>query len=227
MAPKKFYAVKRGRKPGIYFNWPDAKAEIDGFKGAVYKGFVSLKDAEEWLNSASFNTSQAKNSQPPPPVSNTDGVTIYTDGGSLGNPGPGGYGAVILYNNEKKEISGGFRVTTNNRMELMGVIAALREIKQKDKPVTIYSDSSYVVNGINKGWAKSWEKNNWIKSNKEPAINPDLWSELLNLIKPLNVSFVWVKGHSGNPLNERCDELAKASASKNNLPVDKGYNYKK
>ncbi len=227
MASKKFYAVKRGRKPGIYFNWPDAKAEVDGFQGAVYKGFVNLEDAEEWLNSATFNTAKTKNSQSSPIDSNTDEVIIYTDGGSLGNPGPGGYGAVILYNNKKKEISGGFRITTNNRMELMGVIAALRELDQKDKPVKIYSDSSYVVNGINKGWAKSWEKNNWIKSNKEPAINPDLWSELLNLIKPLNVSFVWVKGHSGNPLNERCDELAKASASKNNLPVDKGYNYKK
>ncbi|MFA5518116.1 MAG: ribonuclease HI [Spirochaetota bacterium] len=227
MAPKKFYAVKRGRKPGIYFNWADAKAEIDGFQGAVYKGFVSLKDAEEWLNSAAFNTSQTKNSHTPRLDSNTDGITIYTDGGSLGNPGPGGYGAVIIYNNEKKEISGGFRVTTNNRMELMGVIAALRELDPKDKPVTIYSDSSYVVNGINKGWAKSWEKNNWIKSNKEPAINPDLWSELLKLVKPLNVSFVWVKGHSGNPLNERCDELAKSSASKSNLPVDKGYKHKK
>lgn len=227
MASKKFYAVKRGRKPGIYFNWPDAKAEIDGFQGAVYKGFVSLKDAEEWLNSAAFNTSQTKNSHTSPLDPNTNGVIIYTDGGSLGNPGPGGYGAVILYKNEKKEISGGFRVTTNNRMELMGVIAALRELDQKDKPVTIYSDSSYVVNGINKGWAKNWEKNNWIKSNKEPAINPDLWSELLELIKPLNVSFVWVKGHSGNPLNERCDELAKSSASKSNLPVDKGYKHKK
>jgi ribonuclease HI len=221
MAPKKYYAVKRGRKPGIYFNWPDAKAEIDGFQGAVYKGFLTLKDAEEWLNSSA---SPFKEKTPAPAAAPVkDGVIIYTDGGSLGNPGPGGYGAVILYNNEKKEISGGFKKTTNNRMELMAVIAALRQLEHKDKPVTVYSDSSYVVNGINKGWAKSWKKNNWIKSNKEPAINPDLWSELLDLLQPLNVTFVWVKGHAGNPMNERCDELAKSSASKSNLPEDKGY----
>lgn len=227
MAPKKFYAVKRGRKPGIYFNWPDAKAEIDGFQGAVYKGFMNLQDAEEWLNSSAYNSSQAKNSPSPSLEPGKDEVIIYTDGGSLGNPGPGGYGAVILYNNKKTEISGGFKLTTNNRMELMGVIAALRELNQKDKAITIFSDSSYVVNGINKGWAKSWKKNNWIKSNKEPAINPDLWNELLDLIKPLNISFEWVKGHSGNPLNEICDELAKSSAAKKNLPVDKGYKPKK
>jgi ribonuclease HI len=221
MAPKKYYAVKRGRKPGIYFNWPDAKAEIDGFQGAVYKGFLTLKDAEEWLNSSA---SPIKEKSPAPTAAPVkDGVIIYTDGGSLGNPGPGGYGAVILYNSEKKEISGGFKKTTNNRMELMAVIEALKQLEHKDKQVTIYSDSSYVVNGITKGWAKSWRKNNWIKSNKEPAINPDLWSELLDLLKPLNASFIWVKGHAGNPMNERCDELAKSSASKSNLPEDKGY----
>ena len=154
MAPKKYYAVKRGRKPGIYFNWPDAKAEIDGFQGAVYKGFLTLKDAEEWLNSSA---SPIKEKSPAPTAAPVkDGVIIYTDGGSLGNPGPGGYGAVILYNSEKKEISGGFKKTTNNRMELMAVIEALKQLEHKDKQVTIYSDSSYVVNGITKGWAKSW-----------------------------------------------------------------------
>lgn len=224
MAPKKYYAVKRGRKPGIYFNWPDAKAEIDSFQGAVYKGFHTLTDAEEWLNSSASATQRGKTITTSSSAHGKDEVVIYTDGGALGNPGPGGYGAVILYNNEKKEISGGFKLTTNNRMELMAVIAALKELEQKDKRITIYSDSSYVVNGISKGWARNWRKNNWIKSDKNPAINPDLWSELLDLIDPLDVSFVWVKGHSGNPLNERCDELAKSSASKNNLKVDKGYN---
>jgi len=223
MAPKKYYAVKRGRKPGIYFNWPDAKAEIDGFQGAVYKGFLTLKDAEEWLNSSASSNSSGKNIIGNSTEHGKDEIIIYTDGGSLGNPGPGGYGAVILYNSEKKEISGGFKKTTNNRMELMAVIAALRKLGHTDKPVTIYSDSSYVVNGISKGWAEKWRKNNWIKSDKQPAINPDLWSELLNLLEPLDASFIWVKGHSGNPLNERCDELAKASASQKNLPEDPGY----
>lgn len=223
MAPKKYYAVKRGRKPGIYFNWPDAKAEIDGFQGAVYKGFLTLKDAEEWLNSSASPLKNKNTAQTDVTAPGEDTVIIYTDGGSLGNPGPGGYGAVILYNSEKKEISGGVKKTTNNRMELMAVIAALNQLDHKDKQVTIYSDSSYVVNGITKGWAKSWRKNNWIKSNKEPAINPDLWSELLDLLEPLNADFVWVKGHAGNPMNERCDELAKSAASKPNLPEDRGY----
>ena len=166
MAPKKYYAVKRGRKPGIYFNWPDAKAEIDGFKGAVYKGFLTLKDAEEWLNSSASSNSSEKNIIVNSTEYGNDKVIIYTDGGSLGNPGPGGYGAVLLYNSEKKEISGGFKKTTNNRMELMAVIAALRELGHTDKPVTIYSDSSYVVNGISKGWAEKWRKNNWINHEK-------------------------------------------------------------
>ena len=225
MAPKKFYAVKRGRKPGIYFNWADAKAEVESYQGAVYKGFTTLKDAEEWLNSsASSKRASAKNSpSSTAPQASDDAVIIYTDGGALGNPGPGGYGAVIVYGNEKKEISGGFKKTTNNRMELTAVIAALKILEIRDRPVTIYSDSSYVVNGINKGWARNWRKNNWIKSDKNPAINPDLWSELLDLVEQLNITFVWVKGHAGNPLNERCDELAKASAAKSGLPIDKGY----
>ena len=226
MAPKKYYAVKRGRKPGIYFNWPDAKAEVDAYQGAVYKGFTSLKDAEEWLNSSASSKGAPGKTVPQSPAgiaADDNTVIIYTDGGALGNPGPGGYGAVQIYKDSKKELSGGFRKTTNNRMELMAVIAALRDLEYKDRPVTVYSDSSYVVNGISKGWARNWKKNNWIKSDKKPAINPDLWNELLNLIEPLNITFVWVKGHSGNPLNERCDELAKSSASKSGLPEDNGY----
>jgi ribonuclease HI len=105
----------------------------------------------------------------------------------------------------------------------MGVIVALRQLEFRDKPVTVYTDSSYVVNGITKGWAKSWRKNNWIKSDKKPAVNPDLWGELLDLTAELNVDFVWVKGHAGNPLNERCDQLAVSSAKQKALPEDKGY----
>ena len=227
MAPKKFYAVAKGRKTGIYDNWPEAKSQIDGFTGAVYKGFLSKKEAEEWLKnpvlkripfSAIPSENAGGDSKP------KDGeITIYTDGGSSGNPGPGGYGVVIINEGKKKELTGGFRLTTNNRMELMGVIIALRNIESGDKPITLYTDSSYVVNSITKGWAEKWRKNNWIKSDKQPAINSDLWEELLDLIKSLNIKFMWVKGHAGNVYNERCDELAVTSAKGPDLKIDKGY----
>lgn len=228
MPPKKVYAVAKGRKPGIYNNWPAAKAQIEGFPGAVFKGFLTVKEAEEWMKSPGFSKSAAgskssKLSEPADTMPRAGEVTIYTDGGSSGNPGPGGYGIVQVYGNERKEISGGFRLTTNNRMELMGVIVALRNLEHNNLPISIYTDSSYVVNGITKGWAKSWRKNNWIKSDKKPAVNPDLWSELLDLIEPLKVTFNWVKGHAGNPLNERCDELAVTAAKGRDLPVDEGY----
>lgn len=228
MPPKKVYAVAKGRKPGIYNNWPAAQAQIEGFPGAIYKGFPTIAEAEEWMKNPVFSkASSASNGIEERPLGNTmpktGEVTIYTDGGSSGNPGPGGYGIVQIYGDERKELSGGFRLTTNNRMELMGVIVALRNLEHKNLPVTICTDSSYVVNGITKGWAKSWRKNNWIKSDKKPAVNPDLWSELLDLIEPLKITFVWVKGHSGHTFNERCDELAVAAAKRGNLPVDEGY----
>jgi ribonuclease HI len=228
MPPKKVYAVAKGRKPGIYNNWPAAQAQIEGFPGAIFKGFFTIKEAEEWMKSPGFSKSPSgpksnKLSEPVNTSPKSGEVTIYTDGGSSGNPGPGGYGIVQVYGEERREISGGFRLTTNNRMELMGVIVALRNLEHKNVPVSIFTDSSYVVNGITKGWAKSWRKNNWIKSDKKPAINPDLWSELLDLIEPLKITFNWVKGHAGNILNERCDELAVTAAKAKNLPVDEGY----
>ncbi len=227
MAPKKFYAVAKGRKPGVYDNWHEAKSQIDGFAGAVYKGFPSRKEAEEWIKNPVLKRIPFSAI----PSENTGGncipkegeITIYTDGGSSGNPGPGGYGAVIIIDGEKKELTGGFRLTTNNRMELMGVIVSLRDLGHADKPVTLYTDSSYVVNGVTKGWAEKWRKNNWIKADKQPAVNSDLWSELLDLIKPLDIKFMWVKGHAGHVYNERCDELAVSSSKKPGLPEDKGY----
>lgn len=227
MAPKKYYAVAKGRRPGIYDNWPEAKLQIEGFTGAVYKGFPTKKEAEEWiknpvLKKLPFSSIPSEN-HGGKSIPKEGEVTIYTDGGSSGNPGPGGYGIIIVYNGSKREITGGFRLTTNNRMELMGVIVALRELEQRDKPITLYTDSSYVVNGITKGWAEKWRKNNWIKSDRQPALNPDLWGELLDLIRPLDITFRWVKGHAGNLFNERCDELAVSSAKRLNLPEDKGY----
>lgn len=140
-------------------------------------------------------------------------VEIFTDGACQGNPGPGGWGAILRYQQKEKEISGGNADTTNNRMELSAVIEALKILKEPCS-VTLYSDSQYVCNGISKGWAKGWKKNGWRKSDKSPALNPELWDELLNLIEPHQLNVVWVKGHAGHPENERCDQLAVAAAEK-------------
>ena len=149
-------------------------------------------------------------------------VKIYTDGACLGNPGPGGYGAVLLYGTLRKELFGGFCLTTNNRMELMGAIAALQSLKTICE-VTLLTDSQYVVNGINKGWARRWRQRGWMRNKTEKAVNPDLWELLLNLCERHQVTFVWVRGHAGDPENEHCDELSKQAAMAKDLPVDKGY----
>ena len=134
-------------------------------------------------------------------------VTIYTDGACSGNPGPGGWGAVLQYNGREKELYGGETQTTNNRMELSGVIAALEALKEPCA-VDLYSDSKYVVDALTKGWAISWRKKGWIKSDKKPALNPDLWEKLLKLTEKHTVACHWVKGHADNKYNNRCDELA-------------------
>ncbi len=138
-------------------------------------------------------------------------VLMYTDGACSGNPGPGGYGVILKYGKAEKELSGGNAATTNNRMELSAVIAGLSALKEPCK-VTVYSDSKYVVDAITLGWAENWKKCGWIKSNKEPALNVDLWEKLLTLINIHKVTFVWVKGHAGHPENERCDALAVAKS---------------
>ncbi len=227
-AKKKIYAVAAGHKPGIYTDWPSVKKQVDGFAGARYKGFFTRVEAEAWLAGGGFVPLKKKNSRVEQSGNGAEAldkdiIIIYTDGGARNNPGPGGYGAVLLYQNHTKELSGGFGLTTNNRMELMACIVALREIKDKTIPIILHSDSSYVVNGINKGWAKGWRRNGWVKSDKKPAVNPDLWAELLELTESLKITFKWVKGHAGNPLNERCDELAVASSRMSGLPVDSGY----
>ena len=141
-------------------------------------------------------------------------VEIFTDGACLGNPGPGGWGAILRYNGREKELSGGERVTTINRMELTAAIKSLSALKEPCK-VDLYSDSKYLVDGITKGWAVSWKKRGWIKSNREPALNPELWERLLSLLETHDVNLIWVKGHAGHPENERCDRLAVAQAEKN------------
>ena len=134
-------------------------------------------------------------------------VTIYTDGACSGNPGPGGWGAILEYMGHEKELSGGEQNTTNNRMELTAVIKALQALKEPCT-VELYSDSKYVLDALQKGWAVSWRKKGWIKSDKKPALNPDLWETLLSLVEMHDVRYHWVKGHASNPKNNRCDELA-------------------
>ena len=141
-------------------------------------------------------------------------VDIFTDGACSGNPGPGGFGIILRFGAAEKELSGGEPSTTNNRMELLAAITGLRALKEPCS-VTLYSDSQYVVNGITKGWAKKWRSNGWKRSNKEPALNPELWDELLNLCDRHQVTFEWVRGHNGHPENERCDRLAVAAAEAN------------
>ncbi len=134
-------------------------------------------------------------------------IQIYTDGACSGNPGKGGWGAVLVYKGFEKELCGAEQTTTNNRMELTAVIMALKQLKEPCN-VTLTTDSKYVCDSVNKGWVYSWQKNNWKKADKKPALNVDLWQELLDLLNTHQVEFVWVKGHNGHKYNERCDQLA-------------------
>jgi ribonuclease HI len=149
-------------------------------------------------------------------------VTIYTDGACLGNPGPGGYGAVLVHEGHRKEFSGGFRLTTNNRMEILAAVVALEALKQKCG-VTLYSDSQYLVNAMQQGWAMRWRANGWRRNKTEMALNSDLWARLLACAENHKVEFRWLRGHAGNPENERCDQLAMAAAKGKNFATDFGY----
>lgn len=139
-------------------------------------------------------------------------IDLYTDGACSGNPGPGGYGAILVYGTTEKELSGGEAQTTNNRMELLGVIAGLEALKEPCE-VTLTSDSKYVIDALSKGWALKWEKNGWVKSDKKPALNADLWARLLRQTERHKMTYVWVRGHKGHAYNERCDRLAVAAAA--------------
>lgn len=157
-------------------------------------------------------------------ILNMKKVTIYTDGGCIGNPGPGGYGVVLLFGGHRRELADGFQETTNNRMELLACIEGLKALKERCQ-VTLYSDSKYVVDGISKGWARRWQQNHWIRNKKtgDRAVNPDLWQQLLELTNLHDVTMNWVKGHAGNPENEACDRLANAAARGNPDKPDLGY----
>ncbi len=241
--PKKYYAVARGRNPGIYTSWfgaAGAEAQVRGFAGARYKGFPSLAEARQWMEhqkaaAPSIRKKRSHKKKPggtvdqcghaaecPGEAPDADAVIVYTDGGCLGNPGPGGYGAVILDGGERTELAQGYRLTTNNRMELMACIAALEALKDPSR-VILHSDSRYVVNGMTKGWARKWRSNNWMRTKKDAAENADLWARLLDLCDFHRVQFVWVRGHAGHEENERCDALATGAAAGDDLVEDQAY----
>jgi ribonuclease HI len=260
--PQTYYAVAKGRKPGIYTAWfgPGGAEElIRGFSGALYKKFASLPEAERWLeNPISAMAASEKITSPTAsatckprlaggdnghnkkpvsslsrspapcagsfafPILSQGKIVVYTDGGCLGNPGPGGYGVIIIADQTRIELADGFRLTTNNRMELMACLAALKALKTP-ADVILHSDSRYVINGISKGWARKWRNNNWMRTRSEAAENSDLWAQLLDLCDSHRVRFVWVRGHAGQTENERCDELAGAAAAGPDLKEDLAY----
>jgi ribonuclease HI len=237
MAKKKYYAVAVGRQPGIYTQWfgdAGAQNQVIGFQGARYKGFSTREEAlgfirdprsDEQMRLKPSRKKSPRSTETPvekPDAGPVDRIIIYTDGSSLGNPGPGGYGVVMSTSGGTRELSGGFRRTTNNRMELLACIVGLVQL-ETPSAVALYSDSRYVVDGITKGWAKKWQRNDWRKSKGGKAMNIDLWQRLLSLCDRHDVHWVWVKGHAGNPGNERCDQLASQAASLPKLPPDVGY----
>lgn len=239
MAKKKFYAVAVGGKKNIYTDWATTEKQVKGVAGAKYKSFPTRQEAESWLQNPVYSkkpqTGPGRNGAVKKPQTSAgakpkaaagipaDAIVVYTDGGAINNPGPGGYGIVICDGTTRREISGGYRLTTNNRMEMTACIVALREVIGLGRPIVLFSDSSYLVNGVEKGWARSWRRRGWRKSDGAPALNPDLWSELLDLLEEGKVELRWVKGHAGNELNERCDQLAVAAARSTGLPADRAY----
>ena len=146
-------------------------------------------------------------------------VRLFTDGACSGNPGPGGYGAILKYGDHSKELSGGFRNTTNNRMELMAVIEGLNQLKEPCR-VSVVTDSRYIVDAVQKGWVYRWESNRWMRNKEEKALNVDLWKRLLALLQKHKVTFTWIRGHAGHPENERADRLAVSAAAQPGLPED-------
>jgi ribonuclease HI len=258
---KKFYAVVKGRRPGIYTQWDGpggAHEQVDGFAGARFRGFASREAAEQFLREGGLHVAPAarqpllmEDAAPPvkaptvkaPPVDPVLGsaphqaeqaagsIILYTDGASTGNPGPGGWGAVLIQDSRRKELSGGYRCTTNNRMELMAVICALESLTAAPSRVVVYSDSRYVVDAVQKGWARRWRANGWMRARNASGVsaraeNVDLWERLLTLLERIPVEFHWVRGHADTLENERCDRLAVAAAHQTDLPADEGFSGK-
>jgi ribonuclease HI len=255
MGKNRFYAVVQGRRPGIYGEWfgaHGAEIQVKGFAGAVFKGFTLRREAEAWLVKMVAELMPSKEMMPLTSPAKADSplekprsgvkpaakerhlrqtvpagkkIVIYTDGGCSKNPGPGGYGVVVLIGGKRRELSGGYARTTNNRMELTACIKGLEALEEWTS-ATLYSDSQYVVNGMSKGWAMRWRLNNWMRNGDEPAKNSDLWLRLLELCEMHQVRFQWVRGHNGNRENERCDRMAVSMSRRTDLPPDPGYGRK-
>ena len=214
---KKFYAVKRGRKTGLYTVWAECAAQVKGFQGAVYKGFMTENEARAWLGGADARAEQprAVAEMAAPSAPDADYI-IHTDGSCLRNPGgAGGWAAVIetAATGAVEEKSGGDPETTNNRMELTAALMALSAVPEGAR-VALYTDSQYLKNAFTKFWLPAWKKRGWKKADGEPVLNQDLWVQLDAAFAARQVQFHWVKGHAGNPRNERCDVLARAEAEK-------------
>lgn len=238
VSKKRFYAVAVGRRSGIYTEWQGrdgARTQVDGVPGAKYKGFRTRSEAEAWLREATGANAQATRpatqtprraamptSEAVPTPGGEKRIRVYTDGGCIGNPGAGGYGAVLLSGGRRQELSGGYRLTTNNRMELTACIVALQALNA-DGAVRLFSDSQYVVRAMADGWAARWRAHGWRRNKREKAENADLWAQLLELCDQREVEFVWVRGHAGHPMNERSDRLAMMAARGGDLPPDVGY----
>jgi len=239
---KSIYVVINGRKPGIYSKWfgvGETAEQVEGFPEAIYKGFYTREEAINWLKEFPLETllklapnlveyldertdTSSTLAETIDELLKSEKVVIFTDGSTNPNTGAGGYGVILKYKDKVKELSGGFRKTTNNRMEIIACIEGLRALKKKSD-VVVFSDSQYVVNSISKGWAKKWQAQNWMRNDKEKAENTDLWAQLLELCNHHNVEFRWVKGHNGTKENERCDQLALEATQKRNLPADEGF----
>lgn len=212
---KKFYAVKRGRKTGLFTVWAECAAQVKGFQGAVYKGFMTEEEARAWLGGADARTEQPRVAaeMAAPSAPDADYI-IHTDGSCLRNPGgAGGWAAVIetAATGAVEEKSGGDPETTNNRMELTAALMALSAVPEGAR-VALYTDSQYLKNAFTKFWLPAWKKRGWKKADGEPVLNQDLWVQLDAAFAARQVQFHWVKGHAGNPRNERCDALARAEA---------------
>ena len=214
---KKFYAVKRGRKTGLYTVWAECAAQVKGFQGAVYKGFMTEDEARAWLGGADARTEQPRAAAEMAASSAPDAdYIIHTDGSCLRNPGgAGGWAAVIetTATGAVEEKSGGDPETTNNRMELTAALMALTAVPEGAR-VALYTDSQYLKNAFTKFWLPAWKKRGWKKADGEPVLNQDLWVQLDAAFAARQVQFHWVKGHAGNPRNERCDALARAEAER-------------
>ncbi len=221
--PMKYHVISTSKSGhgAIFTNGKEAKEYMSNYSDSIYTVFDNIP-----IKIPSIKPIEEKVGTSVSEVSGSATITIYTDGSALGNPGPGGYGVVLIKDDETIKISQGYKHTTNNRMEMLGVITALETLEDDTtRSIKIYSDSQYTLNSITKGWAKGWRKKGWKKSDGKPALNIDLWKRMLDGVEKFpKLTFHWVKGHAGDPMNELADELANGAAHGDDLLEDAGYN---